>query len=214
MKIQKLIYSLAACALVSPAMVHASLTTSAPTGTTTVLSTVSGTYATAPSVVAGGFNVFAPSGESVWYGDSSFGLSSNGSWNNFAWVGGYCGSDSCTATIDLGGSFSSVGGFMNYATPGYGSAVISAIAADGVTVLESYALDIQAPIATSGTNDGAFRGIARSGSDIAFFRLSGSYLIAHDITIAAVPEPETYAMLLAGLGVMGAVARRRKAKQA
>jgi hypothetical protein len=33
-------------------------------------------------------------------------------------------------------------------------------------------------------------------------------------TVAAVPEPETYAMLLAGLGVMGAVARRRKAKQA
>lgn len=31
---------------------------------------------------------------------------------------------------------------------------------------------------------------------------------------AAIPEPETYAMLLAGLGVMGAVARRRKAKQA
>ena len=32
--------------------------------------------------------------------------------------------------------------------------------------------------------------------------------------VTAVPEPETYAMLLAGLGVMGAVARRRKAKQA
>lgn len=30
---------------------------------------------------------------------------------------------------------------------------------------------------------------------------------------AAVPEPETYAMLLAGLGLMGAVARRRKAAQ-
>ncbi len=29
-----------------------------------------------------------------------------------------------------------------------------------------------------------------------------------------VPEPETYAMLLAGLGVMGAVARRRKQKSA
>jgi len=28
--------------------------------------------------------------------------------------------------------------------------------------------------------------------------------------MAAVPEPETYAMLLAGLGVMGAVARRRR----
>lgn len=32
--------------------------------------------------------------------------------------------------------------------------------------------------------------------------------------VATVPEPETYAMLLAGLGLMGAVARRRKDKQA
>lgn len=30
-------------------------------------------------------------------------------------------------------------------------------------------------------------------------------------TVAAVPEPESYAMLLAGLGLMGAIARRRKA---
>lgn len=32
---------------------------------------------------------------------------------------------------------------------------------------------------------------------------------AGSIVAAAVPEPETYAMLLAGLGLMGAVARRR-----
>jgi hypothetical protein len=30
------------------------------------------------------------------------------------------------------------------------------------------------------------------------------------VLTAPVPEPETYAMLLAGLGVLGAVARRRK----
>ncbi|MFA9217980.1 MAG: PEP-CTERM sorting domain-containing protein [Sphingomonadaceae bacterium] len=30
------------------------------------------------------------------------------------------------------------------------------------------------------------------------------------VTVSAVPEPETYAMLLAGIGLMGAVARRRK----
>ena len=29
-------------------------------------------------------------------------------------------------------------------------------------------------------------------------------------TVSAVPEPETYAMLLAGMGVVGAMARRRK----
>ena len=34
------------------------------------------------------------------------------------------------------------------------------------------------------------------------------------IVSTPVPEPETYAMLLAGLGLIGAVARRRQAKQA
>ena len=34
--------------------------------------------------------------------------------------------------------------------------------------------------------------------------------VSQTLTINAVPEPETYAMLLAGLGLMGAVARRRK----
>ncbi len=33
-------------------------------------------------------------------------------------------------------------------------------------------------------------------------------------TVTAVPEPETYAMLLAGLGLMGAIARRRKQSDA
>ena len=32
------------------------------------------------------------------------------------------------------------------------------------------------------------------------------------LQVAVVPEPETYAMLLAGLGLVGAIARRRKAK--
>lgn len=38
-----------------------------------------------------------------------------------------------------------------------------------------------------------------------------SELRVDNFTVSAVPEPETYAMLLAGLGLMGAVARRRKA---
>ncbi len=35
-----------------------------------------------------------------------------------------------------------------------------------------------------------------------------------DFTVVAIPEPETYAMMLAGLGLMGFVARRRKQKAA
>lgn len=40
----------------------------------------------------------------------------------------------------------------------------------------------------------------------------GSFLVRTS-QIAPVPEPETYSMLLAGLGLIGGVARRRKAKQ-
>lgn len=37
---------------------------------------------------------------------------------------------------------------------------------------------------------------------------------ATGFAVSAVPEPETYAMMLAGLGLMGAIIRRRKSKQA
>ena len=37
---------------------------------------------------------------------------------------------------------------------------------------------------------------------------------AHWANVAAVPEPETYAMLLAGLGVLGYVRRRKQQKEA
>jgi hypothetical protein len=37
--------------------------------------------------------------------------------------------------------------------------------------------------------------------------------MSNNFQVTAVPEPETYAMLLAGLGLMGTIARRRKSKQ-
>jgi hypothetical protein len=44
----------------------------------------------------------------------------------------------------------------------------------------------------------------------------GAYLTAYAFTqtVSPVPEPETYAMLLAGLGLIGAAVKRHKAKQA
>ena len=38
----------------------------------------------------------------------------------------------------------------------------------------------------------------------------GSYAGDFNLTLAPVPEPETYAMMLAGLGILGFLARRRK----
>lgn len=50
------------------------------------------------------------------------------------------------------------------------------------------------------------------GPDGIWLDLSGGFPSSNEITlkVSVVPEPETYAMLLAGLGLMGFVARRRK----
>lgn len=48
--------------------------------------------------------------------------------------------------------------------------------------------------------------LAVSGSAVS--KSAGSYSLG--VTVTPVPEPETYAMLLGGLGLMGVVARRRK----
>ena len=50
---------------------------------------------------------------------------------------------------------------------------------------------------------------ARLLSQLLGYRTARAGAIYAGAMAAAVPEPETYAMLLAGLGLMGAVVRRR-----
>ena len=47
-----------------------------------------------------------------------------------------------------------------------------------------------------------------------FSGVAETHDVDHLVFASAVPEPESYAMMLAGLALMGAVARRRKAHQA
>ena len=87
---------------------------------------------------------------------------------------------------------------------------------DGLSVTINFAVgpSYSQNFLTNG-NDG-FYGFMSSGTDIQSVVIGGSrtaMTFAVDnfrFTTAPVPEPETYAMLLAGLSLMGAVSRRRK----
>jgi hypothetical protein len=49
--------------------------------------------------------------------------------------------------------------------------------------------------------------------DIANPHLLDKYGVTGTFVAGVVPEPETYAMLLAGLGLMGTIVHRRKSRQ-
>jgi hypothetical protein len=48
--------------------------------------------------------------------------------------------------------------------------------------------------------------------EAAYYALSGSAIASAELAVAAVPEPETYALMLLGLTGIGAVARRRRSE--
>lgn len=198
---KKLFLIVTACTF-TLALSQAAILTTAPAGGTTTTFTVTGLNQPAPNPsIVNGFTITGNFRD----GDSAYGLSSNGSWDHFSWVGTF--GSGTPFQIDLGGLYSTAGGFVNYAPGNTPNPMISAIGADGTTVLETDDISLLAPIATLGVgNSGAFRGITLASPTIRFLRVGGAFIVEHDVTTAGpagptptptVPEPST--LLLACL---------------
>jgi hypothetical protein len=65
------------------------------------------------------------------------------------------------------------------------------------------------PVGNYGFNDHSIN-IAYSLGHSGFMKNGESSVMGYELVMGAVPEPETYAMFMAGLGLMGFIARRRK----
>ncbi len=78
-------------------------------------------------------------------------------------------------------------------------------------VLDSYNVSIDTE--WDSYNEGRFLGFQFNSAQIYGFGIAGNGIVLDNLTFTtAVPEPESYALLLAGLGVVGLMVRRRRAE--
>lgn len=131
-------------------------------------------------------------------------LGDNGLWtfglNGFA----ASGSDG-VLTFSFSNLMSGVTAFISHNA---GETVLVEALGVGGSVLESTTVSFASSLGWESYDEGTTIGFVRNDLDIQALRITGVGAVAD--TVSAVPEPETYAMLLAGLGLMGAVARRRR----
>jgi len=142
---------------------------------------------------------------------------SNGQWNSGrqGYVAGGGSPVGAFFEFTFAAPVSSVGAFVNYAPEGDVATLVEALG-PGETVLESYILDVVAPIMTPADsfNAGAFRGIAHTSDDIFGFRYSGFIIALDDLRFsreaAAVAEPATLSLCGAACLALGFLRRRQR----
>lgn len=191
------------CALAGVAA-HAAQVTSLP-GATTLTMPVLNYIGAGPQNLAPGVDWSSASSNSIFGYSDPYGFADNGGWSGLTMAG--TNDQSSTMTLAFSQAVAGVGAFFNYAPLHYGPATIAVYDATH-TLIESATLTFTT---NGGQNQGEFHGFLENGPSIGFLTMSGAYIGATGFAVQAVPEPETYAMLLTGLGLLGVAARRRQA---
>ncbi len=155
------------------------------------------------------------SGQGSVVGQGGYGLAGNGSFGGDAV---YIGVDSGTGYAQLLGNtgYDQLGFFINYA-PGIGSDATFWTLDAGGNVIDEFNIVQLAPVSTpGGFNQFAFRGVAYDdGTKIYGMRFGGNYILLTGTAdgvppTGGVPEPATWGLMIAGFGLVGFAARRRR----
>jgi hypothetical protein len=136
---------------------------------------------------------------------AGWGFSRNGSWGNTPMIGANSGSGSFTLTFDQ-----AITGFLadvNWSTGWYADATMASFDAAG-QMLESILLSEH----TMNQVAPGMHGFADASGRIKSIRFSNAYIGIRNISVsvAAVPEPATWAMMLVGFGMAGVALRQRR----
>lgn len=208
----KIIAALAPLAVMLATPVQASVISSLPTGTPLVIPTTNQLGFAGPATIAPGVTYSSTQPSAYGY-TGGYGFNGNGSWSGTPMIG----LDRATGYFDI--AFASpISAFLaevNWTNLNYTplDATIEIFDAAN-TLLETLVLE------NNGTNLVApgFWGFSRSSGDISVVRFSNEYVgirnVSTSATVAAVPEAATWAMMLAGFGVVGSAMRYRRRKTA
>ena len=172
------------------------------------------TFTAGPVSLPGGITYSSTSDSSV-LGTGGYGLNENGNVTTTPIVG--TNGTENVVTFTFANPVAAFGAGMSYAViggvpVGNSPPLISAFDVNGA-LIASYDLEALAPIRSNGGNEFLlFRGIDGQGTGIKSFTMSGAFIIAAgSFSSAVVPEPDSWAMLIAGFGLVGATMRRRRA---
>ncbi|SOD40459.1 PEP-CTERM sorting domain-containing protein [Nitrosovibrio sp. Nv4] len=162
-----------------------------------------GFITTGPETVASGVSFTGTSGSVL--GAFIADLGSNGLWG----AGNHFAATDVIGTLHftfVNGLTSAAGALLNSHN---GNPMFISAFADNHQIIESHIINVDT--LDDSLNAGTFFGIMRPTADIRSISFTGLGLVADNVTFTTpVPEPEAYAMMLAGLGLMGLVARRRR----